>query len=212
MLKAVTTKGTTFVTKPKILVITSTVREGRLGSKIADWYIDQAKEATKDMEFELLDINELNLPLFNEPMPPLFHQYSEIQNKLADIIAGADGFVFITGEYNYSVPGSLKNFLDYIYAEWGRRPATFVGYGSRGGVVAIQALVNILSGLGVPTLGWYGYTLHIDSPWEAFDDNGKLREELLKGDVTKQVNELRLWAESFKEVRVKASGDNSGDK
>ena len=195
------------MTKPKILVITSTAREGRLGRKIADWYIDQAKNATDKLEFELLDIDELDLPLFNEPIPPVYHQYGELQNKLADIIAGADGFVFITGEYNYSVPGSLKNFLDYLFAEWGRRPATFVGYGTHGGVRAIHHLVNILSGLGVPTLGWYGYTLHIDSPWEAFDDNGKLRQELLKGDVTKQVKELQLWAEAFKGVRVEASDE-----
>lgn len=191
------------MTKPKILVIVSTVREGRLGRKIADWYIDQARAASKGLDFELLDIDELELPLFNEPLPPMYHQYSDLQNKLADSIAGADGFVFITGEYNYSVPGSLKNFLDYIYAEWSRRPATFVGYGVHGGVRAIQDLVNILSGLGVPTLGWYGHTLHIDSPWEAFDDKGKLREELLKGDVAKQVNELGLWVEAFKEVRAK---------
>lgn len=191
--------------KPKILVITSTVREGRVGRKIADWYINQAKNATNDLEFELLDIGELDLPLFNEPLPPVYHQYGELQNKLAALIAGADGFVFITGEYNYSVPGSLKNFLDYLYAEWGRRPATFVGYGVHGGVRAIQDLVNILSGLGVPTLGWYGYTLHIDSPWEAFDDNGKLKEELLKGEIPKQVNELQLWVEAFREARTKVS-------
>lgn len=193
------------MTKSKILVVVSTVREGRLGRKIADWYIDQAKKKAEDVEFEILDIDELDLPLFNEPLPPLYHQYSELQNKLAGSIASADGFVFITGEYNYSVPGSLKNFLDYIYAEWGRRPATFVGYGVHGGVRAIQDLVNILSGLGVPTLGWYGYTLHIDKPWEAFNESGELREELLKGDVAKQVNELRLWAEAFKEIRAKDS-------
>ena len=195
------------MTKSKILVITSTVREGRSGHKIAQWYIAQAKRVTKDLEFELLDIDELNLPLFNESLPPMYGQYGELQNKLAATIASADGFVFITAEYNYSVPGSLKNFLDYIYAEWSRRPATFVGYGVHGGVRAIQDLVNILSGLGVPTLGWYGHTLHIDNPWEAFDDNGKLREELVKGDVTKQVNELRLWVEAFKEVRLKAANE-----
>lgn len=193
------------MTKPKILVITSTVREGRLGRKIADWYIDQATEANKNLEFELLDIDELDLPLFNEPLPPVYHQYSAVQDKLAGVIAGADGFVFITGEYNYSVPGSLKNFLDYIYAEWGRRPSTFVGYGVHGGVRAIQDLVNILSGFGSPTLSWYGYTLHIDSPWEAFDDNDLLREELVKGDITKQVNELQVWVEAFKEARANDS-------
>jgi NAD(P)H-dependent FMN reductase len=193
------------MTKPKILVITSTVREGREGHKIADWYIEQAKNATDELEFELLDIADLDLLLFNEPLPPVYHQYSKLQNKLADTITGADGFVFITGEYNYSVPGSLKNFLDYVYAEWGRRPATFVGYGVHGGVRAIQDLVGTLSGLGVPTLSWYGYTLHIDSPWEAFDDNGNLREELFKGDIAKQVSELQLWTEAFKDLRIKAS-------
>jgi hypothetical protein len=80
-----------------------------------------------------------------------------------------------------------------------------VGYGVDGGVRAIQVLVNILSALGVPTLSWYGYTLHIDSPWEAFDDNGNLQKALLKvkGDITKQVKELQLWAESFRDMRAK---------
>jgi NAD(P)H-dependent FMN reductase len=195
------------MTKSKILVITSTVREGRVGRKIADWYIKEAKQANTDLEFELLDIDALDLPLFSEATPPVYHQYGELQNKLADIVTSADGFVFITAEYNYSVPGSLKNFLDYMFAEWGRRPATFVGYGVHGGVRAVQHLVTILSGIGVPTLGWYGYTLHIDSPWEAFDDNDNLRKELLKGDVAKQVNELQLWADAFREVRVKAIDD-----
>lgn len=197
------------MTKPKILVITSTVRQDREGKKIAHWYIDQAKKATDELEFELFDINELNLPLFNEAVPPLYRQYNDVQNKLASSIAAADGFVFITAEYNYSVPGSLKNFLDYIAAEWGRRPATFVGYGVHGGVRATQDLVNILSSLGVPVLGWYDHTLHLDSPWEAFDDQGELRQELLKGDVAKQVNELQLWVEAFQQVRAKAVENES---
>lgn len=197
------------MSKPKILVVTSTIREGRLGHKIAEWYIRQAKSTTDALEFELLDIDDLNLPLFNEPLPPMYHQYGDLQNNLATIIEGADGFVFITGEYNYSVPGSLKNFLDYLYDEWGRRPATFVGYGVHGGVRAIQDLVPILSALGLPVLSWYGHTLHIDSPWEAFDEDGDIRPELLKGDISKQLKELQLWSELFIEGRKKAIENTS---
>jgi len=192
------------MTKPKILIITSTVREGRVSRQVAEWYLEQAEAVTKEAEFELLDIKDLGLPLFNEPVPPVYRKYGETQNKLAEVISDADGFVFITGEYNYSVPGSLKIFLDYIYAEWGRRPASFVGYGVHGGVRAIQDLGPILSGLGVPVLSWHGHTVHIDSPWEAFDDKGTLKDGYMKGDVKKQLDELAVWTNAFKGSREQA--------
>lgn len=190
---------------PKILVVVSTVREGRTGRMIADWYINEARANTSDLDFEILDLSDLDLPLFDEPTPPLYHQYSEIQNRVAEIVESADGFVFIAGEYNFSLPGSLKNFLDYVYLEWEHRPATFVGYGVHGGVRAIKDLTTVLSSMGVPVITKTAYTIHIDSPWSAFDEEGNLRAELVKGDVASQVAELALWLAAFAHARDRAT-------
>ena len=46
---------------------------------------------------------------------------------------GFDGYIFVTGEYNHSIPGALKNAVDYLYREWNNKAAGFVSYGSSGG-------------------------------------------------------------------------------
>src|SRR5437868_4325965 len=134
----------------KILIIVGTVREGRVGRKIADWYLKEAVKAAPHMEFELLDVAELDLPLFHEAFPPMMHKYGEVQQKIADKIGSADGFVFITGEYNHSIPGSLKNFLDHLFSEWNYKAAAFVGYGGAvGGSRAIEQLIQVMAELKV---------------------------------------------------------------
>ena len=63
-----------------------------------------------------------------------------------------DAFVFVTGEYNHSIPAVLKNALDYVYAEWNRKPAAFVAYGNAGGARGIEQLRLMLVELQVAPL------------------------------------------------------------
>jgi NAD(P)H-dependent FMN reductase len=51
-----------------------------------------------------------------------------------------DGYIFVTAEYNHGIPGALKNAIDYLYKEWNNKAAGFVGYGSAGGVRAVEQL------------------------------------------------------------------------
>jgi NAD(P)H-dependent FMN reductase len=68
-------------------------------------------------------------------------QYTHEHTKAwAEAINRFDGFIFVTAEYNHSVPGALKNALDYVYAEWNNKAAGFVSYGSAGGVRAVENL------------------------------------------------------------------------
>lgn len=189
-------------TKPHILVITSTVREGRVGKKIAEWFLAEAEKATEEATFELLDIKDFDLPLFNEAVSPMYNQYSEIQNTLAEKIGPADGFVIVTGEYNYSVPGSLKNFLDYLFAEWNHKPVSFVGYGAENGVRAVAHLVQIFSTLGAMPISAFGKTTHVKSPWEAFDEKGKIKPDLVSNNIPAQLDELLWWAKILKTARA----------
>ena len=55
-------------------------------------------------------------------------------------VAELDGFLFVTPEYNRSIPAVLKNALDYAYREWNRKPAAFVGYGPLGAARSIEHL------------------------------------------------------------------------
>jgi NAD(P)H-dependent FMN reductase len=68
-------------------------------------------------------------------------QYSKPHTKVwAAKIGSYDGFVFVTPEYNHGISGALKNAIDFLFAEWNDKAAGFVGYGSAGGVRAVESL------------------------------------------------------------------------
>src|SRR5690606_774597 len=101
-----------------------------------------------DAEFELVDIRDYNLPLLDEPVPPSMGQYSKDHTKAwAAKVASFDAYVFVTPEYNHGICGALKNALDFVYAEWNNKAAGFVGYGSAGGVRAVESLRLVMAEL-----------------------------------------------------------------
>ncbi len=132
-----------------IAIILGSTRPGRNGEAVARWVYDIAKART-DARFELVDIAEFNLPLLDEPVPASLHQYThEHTQAWARKIGAADGFVFVTAEYNHGVTGALKNAIDYLYAEWNNKAAGFVGYGSAGATRAVEQLRMIMGELQV---------------------------------------------------------------
>lgn len=131
----------------KIAIILGSTRPGRAGENVARWVLDQAGKRT-DATFELIDLAEVGLPQIDEPMPPAMGRYTlPVTRQWADTVAGYDGFVFVTPEYNHSFPGVLKNALDRVYAEWNNKAAAFVSYGVDGGVRAVEALRPVLGAL-----------------------------------------------------------------
>lgn len=86
----------------KIAIVTDSTRPGRNNQAVANWVYRVAKERN-DADFEFVDIANYNLPLLDEPIPPLFAQYSHEHTKVwSDKIASFDGRVFATPEYNHS--------------------------------------------------------------------------------------------------------------
>jgi NAD(P)H-dependent FMN reductase len=184
---------------PEILVIAGTVREGRQSDTVARWYLDRVRVLAPELSFSFLDVAELNLPVFGESTPPLYGRYSPTQAAIAQRIAAADGFVFVTGEYNRSIPGSLKNFLDYVYAEWNRKPAALVTYGgSGGGVRAAEHLTQVLSNLGVPVLR---EQLSVPLIWAAINSTG-INPEAVRGEWKAHVDELTWWVRALQTARA----------
>ncbi len=117
----------------RIKIITGSVRPGRFNIQPATWILEIAKKRT-DIKAELLNLQEANLPFLDESVPPSQRQYSkEHTKKWAKSIDEADGFIFVTPEYNHGVSPVLKNAVDYLFYEWHYKPVSFVSYGSLAG-------------------------------------------------------------------------------
>src|SRR4029453_10318331 len=132
------------MSKLKIAIVISTTRAARFGHKPAQWLRDIAGERD-DMEIEIVDLRDFPMPFFDEVAS---NAWVPSQNAVAQRgkkkVAGFDGYIFVTAEYNHGIPAVLKNALDYAYPEWNKKAAAFVGYGSGGGAGA-HAQIRLFS-------------------------------------------------------------------
>lgn len=132
----------------KLNIIIGSTRPGRIGLPIGQWF---NAVVGKDSRFEptLVDLAELNLPIFDEPKHPLMQDYQHEHTKKWSKIAGAaNACVFVTPEYDYFPPASLINALTYLSKEWHYKAAGIVSYGGvSGGLRSAQALKLMLTGL-----------------------------------------------------------------
>ncbi|WP_406256375.1 NADPH-dependent FMN reductase [Streptomyces nigra] len=127
----------------KIGIIIGSTRPGRNGEAVARWVHEVAAERT-DAEFEIVDLLDYKLPVLDEAYPASLANYTQPHTQAwAEKIASLDGFVIVTPEYNRSVPGALKNAIDFLYAEWNNKAVGFVSYGSVGGTRAVEHLRGI---------------------------------------------------------------------
>lgn len=124
----------------RIGIVLGSTRTGRFADRPAQWLLQLAQKRD-GATFELVDLRDYPLPLFDEPKSP-FREPSknEVAQRWARKVAELDAFVFVSGEYNHGIPASLKNALDYLYAEWNRKPAAFVAYGNAGGARGVEQL------------------------------------------------------------------------
>jgi NAD(P)H-dependent FMN reductase len=130
----------------KIAVIMGSTRPGRINENVSKWVI--SKMPSDGAEYELIDLAEVNLPMFNEPMPPMMGQYQfEYTKQWSTKISEFDGFVFVSPEYNAGYPAVLKNAIDYLCNEWADKPVTVVSYGYTGGASANNQLKEVLERL-----------------------------------------------------------------
>jgi len=180
----------------KIGIIVSTTRPGRVGPYIADWLLEKVKD-TQGLDFELLDLKEWDLPFLSEPKSASTGEYTqESTKKWSAKIAGLDGFVFVTAEYNNGPPAPLKNAIDTLYHEWDKKPVAFVGYGSYGATRAVEQLVDTTAKIGMMPLS--KTFVGLLNPWELVTEEGKINEELVRGNVDGLVDNLKWWAETLK--------------
>ena len=134
--------------RPVLQVITAATRAGRKGPAVARWVRELAEEHAA-FDVEAVDLAEVGLPLLDEPNHPRLRQYTHQHTKdWSATVARADAVVFVTPEYNHSIPASLKNALDYLLHEWANKPAGIVSYGGvSAGLRAATALKPVLLAL-----------------------------------------------------------------
>lgn len=128
----------------RIAIIIGSTRPGRACPSVAAWVNDIASTRT-DAHYDILDIADYDLPHLNEPAPAAMGQkyiHAHTQKWAADI-ASYDGYIIVTPEYNHSIPGALKDAIDYLYNEWHNKAIGFVGYGLIGGSRAVEHLRGI---------------------------------------------------------------------
>ncbi|MBX7266691.1 NAD(P)H-dependent oxidoreductase [Micromonospora sp. Llam7] len=131
----------------RIGIIIGSTRPGRHGETVARWVHGIAAKRV-DAEYELVDLQDFNLPHLDEMTPPSLGQYTQPHTlRWAEKIASYDGYVFVTPEYNHSTSGALKNAIDFLYAEWNNKAAGFVSYGSVGGARAVEHLRLVVAEL-----------------------------------------------------------------
>ncbi len=131
---------------PKLMIVIGSVRPGRVGLSIAEWFERRAREHD-GFDVEVVDLAALDLPLLDEPAHPRLRQYTQPHTQAwSAIVQDADAFVFVTPEYNHSYPPALKNAIDYLHHEWKDKSVGFVSYGGvAAGTRAVQHLKPVVS-------------------------------------------------------------------
>lgn len=124
----------------RIAIILGSTRPGRNGEQVAGWVLEHAA-ARKDASFELVDLLDHPLPHLDEPRSAMMGGYTQEHTKRwSATIAGFDGYIMVTPEYNHSTSGVLKNAIDYLFAEWNNKALGIVSYGAVGGARAAEHL------------------------------------------------------------------------
>src|ERR1700761_1853312 len=129
----------------KIALIVGSTRPNRFADIPAQWIVEGAA-ARADLQLDVLDLRDANLPLFNEPAAPIYTEgrYGEPAAEAWRLKIGEyDGFIALAAEYNHGPTAVLKNAFDSAAFEWNRKPIAFVGYGGVGGARAIEQLRGV---------------------------------------------------------------------
>lgn len=185
-------------TRPKIGIILSTTRPGRFADTPANWLLNIARERT-DADFELVDLRDYPMPFFAEKAPP--HQAppeNEVAQRWSRKIAGLDGYIFVTAEYNHGVPAVLKNAIDYLFSEIQRKPAAFLGYGGTG---AARAVGQLAQSLNAATLKYAVHIGMVEMMGMLHQGKGMADYPYLDASASRMLDELVWWTNTLRQGR-----------
>jgi chromate reductase len=162
----------------------------RAGLKIAQQLVPEGAE------LEIVTLDEI---------PPFNQDYENDEPAAVrffkEKIHHADSLLVVTPEYNYSIPGVLKNAIDWASRPTGTsvlegKPAAIMGIGGRFGTVrAQQHLRQVFHYLNMPVL--LKPEVHVMAAWEKFDDDGNLTDDKTREQIQALVEALLQWTKRF---------------
>ncbi|MER7585234.1 NAD(P)H-dependent oxidoreductase [Kitasatospora sp. NPDC097691] len=186
----------------RVAVIVSSVREGRLGPAVAQWFLGVAEGHGGGMDFDVVDLAEVDLPLAmpawgGEPSARAAAALGAVSTRLAE----ADAFVVVTPEYNHSFPAALKNLIDWHREEWQAKPVGFVSYGGLGGGLrAVEQLRLVFAELHSVTMR---DSVSLHGPWSGLGPDGTpLDTAVCEGAAKGMLGQLDWWARALRSARA----------
>jgi NAD(P)H-dependent FMN reductase len=188
------------LTNPTLQIIIASTRPGRVGPSVADWFYDRAVK-TGSFDVELIDLAEVNLPMFDEPRHPRFGEYVHQHTRdWSATIKRGDAYVFVIPEYNYGFNAAIKNAIDYLNQEWAYKPLGFVSYGGvAAGTRAVQMLKQVVSALKMVPMA---DAVHIPFVAQFLDDQRVLQpNDIMDSAATALLSELARWTEATGTLR-----------
>jgi NAD(P)H-dependent FMN reductase len=180
----------------RLSIIVDSVRQGRLGLTVATWFASEALQRDV-MMVDVLDLACTWLPEVVADGRAKPRAVAEV----ASWLAAADAFVVVTTEHSHSVPGSLKNAIDWFADEWKAKPVGLVTYGEASGgrsaVAPLRAVFAELHAVNVST------TLAFPDCASQFDADGDLTHpERWQAAAEVLLDELVWWATALRDARA----------
>ena len=188
----------------RILVFYGSYRSDRMGIRLASFVVEGLRARGEDVEF--IDAKEVGLPMLDR----MYKEYPKgaapaVLEKLAGQIRNADGFVFITGEYNWGIQPGLKNLTDHFLEEWFWRPVAIASYsgGRLSGARAATAWHGTLSEMGMvgvsSTIGVRPIAQTLAADGKPIGEGGKALERAFP----RFADDLMWWVEAAKAQRAR---------
>jgi NAD(P)H-dependent FMN reductase len=188
----------------RILVLYGSYRSDRMGIRLAQFIVDGLRARGDDVE--LIDAKAVGLPMLDR----MYKEHPKGQapavlEQLAGKIRDADGFVFVTGEYNWGMQPGLKNLTDHFLEEWFWRPAAIASYsaGRFSGARAAMAWHGTLSEMGMVVIS---SQVAVGPIAQTLDADGKPTGEggkALERAFPRFADDLAWWTEAAKAQRAK---------
>lgn len=185
----------------KIAVVLGSIREGRLAPSVGNRILEEGKHYS-DIEFELVDLKEHKLPVMEKRFAYYDGTEPEYENlkAISDQLHDADGFIFVTQEYNHTFTAATKNIFDYFEDEYKNKAAGIVSYGNDGGVRGAEQLRLVF-----PEVRIAGVRMNATFDlFDEFNDSGEFipKEENIK-HIHILIKEVKEWSDALKHLRKK---------
>ncbi|WP_329089641.1 MULTISPECIES: NADPH-dependent FMN reductase [unclassified Streptosporangium] len=185
--------------KLKLAVVVGSVREGRFGPTVANWFVGEA-ERHQGFQVDLIDLAEVPIGSAAPSMSPA----PEVLRALGGLtprLEAADAFVMVTPEYNHSFPAALKSAIDWHSSQFHAKPVAFVSYGGiSGGLRAVEHLRLVFAELHAVTTR---DTVSFHGAWTQFEADGQPKDPDGPATAAKTLlDQVTWWASALRDAKT----------